>query len=197
MRAIGARGLDLLQRWEGCVLHVYLDVAGVPTIGWGHALGPGEAYPHGLTQAEADALLRRDLARFELAVEHAITVPLGEHQYDALVVWAYNVGTGAAVTSTLVRRLNAGEYGAVPTELLRWCRAGGRENAGLRARRQSEGELWSRPDDAPAAAAEPAPLDERERAALLAQVAVVARGEIDELEAGAPGGPTGEPPDAA
>ncbi|PSB66784.1 muraminidase, partial [filamentous cyanobacterium CCP1] len=92
-RQINAKGLRLLKAFEGLRLEAYLDPVGVWTIGYGTTSGvfPGMR----ITEAQAEAFLRRDLARFERAVSDLITVPLNEDQYSALVSFTYNVGEGA------------------------------------------------------------------------------------------------------
>lgn len=147
-------GLAALREREGVVYMAYRDSAGLLTIGCGHLLTQSELHSgkidglgdwrSGLTRSQADALLRRDLAAAEAAVAH-VTVPLTQHQHDALVSFAFNVGGGAFLGSTLLRLLNAGDYTAVPRQLQRWVFSGGREDPGLRARRQSEIAQWGTP----------------------------------------------------
>lgn len=72
-----------------------------------------------------------------------VTVPLQQHQVDALVSFVFNVGGGAFAESTLLRELNAGHYDAVPRELPRWVKADGKTLAGLVRRRQAEGTLFA------------------------------------------------------
>jgi len=139
---ISPDGIKKLMEWEGVVLHTYLDAAGLPTIGVGHLLQHGESYPNGLTLDGAMALLANDLIRFEAAVNKHVNVPLTQPQYDALVSFAFNVGVGAFKSSTLLKKLNTGDYEAVPTQLMRWTKAGGKQCNGLVARRKNEIELW-------------------------------------------------------
>ena len=93
--------------------------------------------------------MREDLAEAESAVERLIDVALNDHQFAALVCFTFNLGAGNLSRSTLRRRLNAGDYDAVPSELGRWVKAGGRTLAGLVRRRAAEGELFATPVDAP------------------------------------------------
>lgn len=99
-----AQGRALIMAREGCRLDAYQDSVGVWTIGTGHASGvvPGMT----ITREEADALLAEDLARFEKCINDNVRVALEQYEFDALVSWAFNVGAGAAATSTLVRLLN-------------------------------------------------------------------------------------------
>ena len=139
---ISANGLKKLIEWEGVVLHIYMDSAGLPTIGVGHLIQKGEDYSKGLTTTQAQDLLADDLQRFEEAVNESVTVLLDQNQYDTLVSFAFNVGVGAFRSSTLLKKLNAGDYTAVPEQLMRWTKAGGKPNDGLVARRKNEIKLW-------------------------------------------------------
>jgi lysozyme len=139
-------GLAFITRWEGLELHVYNDVAGYPTIGVGHLIvdsDPPEWKHRGITEEEALKLLSGDLVDAESAVEAYITWPLIQHQFDALVSFAFNVGGGALRASTLRKKLNAGEEGSVGSELVRWNKAGGEVVAGLTRRRQAESRLFN------------------------------------------------------
>ncbi len=144
----GHEGIVLIKSFEGCELQAYQDAVGVWTIGYGHTSAAGE--PHvvaGMTidQAEAEEMLRRDLVKYESAVEQSITVLLNPNQFDALVSFCYNVGPGNLAKSTLRRKLNAGDFDCVPRQLLRWNKAGKRVLRGLTRRRSAEGALWSTP----------------------------------------------------
>ena len=139
---ISDKGLALLERCEGFRAHVYNDVAGIPTIGYGHRLQPGESFPGGVTQPQAQLLLRHDLLCAQILVERLVKVPLTQGQFDALVDFVYNLGSGRLQGSTLLAELNAGKYDAVPAELLLWDRAGGRVVPQLAERRAAEVELW-------------------------------------------------------
>lgn len=101
-----------------------------------------ERFKRGLTQEEAVKLLRKDAATRSKAVDDLVNVPLTQTQFDALVSFVFNVGADAFRNSTLLRKLNAGDYASVPSELNRWTRAGGRVLSGLVTRRKAEGELF-------------------------------------------------------
>ncbi|MFT0892967.1 lysozyme [Pseudochelatococcus sp. G4_1912] len=130
-----------LKQWEGCRLNAYRDSAGVWTIGYGHT-GPDVKPGMQITQAQADKLLMDDLARFERAVDQGVKVPLTDNQFGTLVSFAFNIGVAAFEKSTLLRKLNAGDYNSVPSELARWVNAGGRRLQGLVNRRAAEAGLW-------------------------------------------------------
>jgi lysozyme len=137
---ISAKGLSLIKRWEGCRYTAYQCPAKVWTIGYGHTktCQPGMK----ITPAEAERLLRADLAGFESAVSKLVTVPLSQHQFDALVSFAFNVGTGALANSTLLSLLNRKNYLAAAEEFKRWTKAGNVTLKGLVDRREEEYDLF-------------------------------------------------------
>jgi GH24 family phage-related lysozyme (muramidase) len=137
------RGLEFIKKEEGCILHVYDDPAGNPTIGVGHLIKKGEEFGE-ITEEEALKILARDLKIAEGAINEYVQVPLNQNQFDALVSFVFNVGAGAFQGSTLLRLLNQGHYGAVPEQLAQWRKAGGQVLAGLVKRREREGELWGK-----------------------------------------------------
>lgn len=133
---------DKLKQWEGLRLTAYKDSGGVLTIGYGHT-GPDVKAGMTITEAQAEMLLMRDLSRFEQSVERSVKVPLTDNQFGALVSFAYNVGTSAFEGSTLLKKLNAGDYSSVPSQLARWNKVGGKVLAGLTNRRAAEAGLWA------------------------------------------------------
>lgn len=138
-------GRAFIGRHEGLRLAAYRDAAGVWTIGYGHTAAAGPPAPAaGMTigAAEAEAILGRDLARFEQAVTRLVAVPLTQAQFDALVSFAFNVGEGALARSTLLKKLNAGDVAGAAAEFGRWNKAGGRVLAGLTRRRAEERALF-------------------------------------------------------
>lgn len=156
---ISQEGLDLIKEFEGIRLEAYKCPAGVLTIGIGHtsAAGPPEVKPGmKITKKEAYDILNRDLDQYEDAVNKSVKVPLTQNQFNALVSFTYNVGVGAFEKSTLLKKLNQGQYSAVPGELMKWTKAGGKELPGLVRRRRAEAALWRGVD-------EKAPIDEYSR----------------------------------
>jgi len=143
MKTVSKTGIDLIKRFEGLRLSAYRDAVGVPTIGYGHTrtakLG------RKISEAEAESLLREDLDRFEKAVNAMVQVELGQHEFDALVSFAFNVGADALRKSTLLKLLHGGQRQAAADQLLRWDHAGGRQLAGLTDRRHAERDLFLRP----------------------------------------------------
>ena len=159
MATLSRKGAGFIAHFEGIYTHAYNDPVGHCTIGVGHLLhhGPctGREKPSSLTRGQAIELLRKDALGAAAAVDRHVTVPLTQAQYDALISFVFNVGEGAFAASTLLRRLNRGDYAAVPRELTRWTKAGSppRPLPGLVRRRTAEGELFSGGDYAPGPAA--------------------------------------------
>ncbi len=141
-------GLQFIATFEGFSSTVYLDAAGYPTIGYGHLITAKDP-PHikngPLSREESLALLAEDVKIAEAAVRRYISVPLTQSQFDALVSFTFNLGGGSLRDSTLRRKLNGGDYSSVPSELMRWVRAGGKVLNGLIRRRREEGLMFARP----------------------------------------------------
>jgi lysozyme len=123
---ISASGLAFIADREGFVDHVYHDVAGIPTIGFGHVMRHGD--PTSVTRDQAMVMLRHDVASAESAVNHDVTHALDQNQFDALVSFSFNCGTGALATSSLLEQVNAGNTRQAAKDFLPWChaRVGGR-----------------------------------------------------------------------
>jgi lysozyme len=137
-----AAGMELLKKSEGFSSRVYLDVAGFPTIGYGHRLLHPDSFPNGIDKPQAANLLLSDVRDAEQAVQRLVKVPITQGQFDALLDFCFNLGVGKLASSTLLKALNAGRYDEAVEQLLRWDRAGNRECAALKARREAEAELW-------------------------------------------------------
>jgi lysozyme len=153
---LSAEGLELIKRFEGFRSRQYTDVAGFPTIGYGHRIVPPESFPGGLSEPQAANLLARDVSAAELAVGHQVKVALTQGQFDALVDFCFNLGAGRLAGSTLLRVLNVGRYGDAVEQLLRWDLAAGEVNLGLKARREAELRLWkSAPQLCPVSSSQP------------------------------------------
>lgn len=143
---ISKTGIDLIKQFEGVRLKAYKCPAGVWTIGVGSTQPPVKPGME-ITNAQAMARLSKDLAQFEDAINNSVKVDLTQNQFDALVSFAFNVGIGAFQKSTLLKKLNAGQYDAVPGELMKWTKGGGKELPGLVRRRRAEAALWRGVDD--------------------------------------------------
>ena len=136
------RGIEFIKQWEGFAAQPYIDAVGIETIGYGHVIRQGENFPQGLYEEEATQLLIRDLERFETHVLRNVEVPISQSQFDALVSFCYNVGTGNFDKSTLKRKLNDYDYDGAADEFQRWNRAGGKVLTGLHRRRHAEAEMF-------------------------------------------------------
>ena len=140
--------IDLVKRFEGCRLHPYYDVAGVPTVGYGTIYGSsGERIritDAPITQAEADTLLNRDVAHSAASVARLCSgAKLSEGQAAALTDFTYNLGAGTFQHSTARQFILSGDLALVPEQMLRYVRAGGRVVPGLVKRREAEVEVWN------------------------------------------------------
>lgn len=138
------RCIELIKRFEGFSPKPYLCPAGYWTIGYGHVITAQDKdnYRDPITEAEAEALLKKDVFKAEKAVLRLIKVPLTDGQFDALVDFVFNLGGGALQRSTLRAKLNRGEYLDAADEFLKWVWAGGRKLKGLVRRRIAERELF-------------------------------------------------------
>ena len=156
-RQASEAALNLLQHFEqgpngGFSPVVYHDWAGHPTIGWGHVVRPGERFQQPISAAEASRLLTEDVARIVPSIAAALRnrPELTQSMFDAICCWAFNVGLGAALGSTLMARLKSRDWQAAADQFLRWDKAtnpktGKKERlAGLTRRRQAERELFLR-----------------------------------------------------
>lgn len=137
-------GISLIQGFEGCRLTSYQDGGGVWTIGYGRTAGVCAGMT--ITMDEANDFLVEDLVQTENFVNVYVTVPLSQHQFDALVSFTYNLGSGSLKRSTLLRLLNLGQYQNAADELLKWDHDNGVRVPGLTRRRNTERDLFLTPD---------------------------------------------------
>lgn len=164
MRLINDKGLEIIKSFEGIEdgdpstvnLDPYLCPANVWTIGWGHAivydnkLLKGKSnkkiayslYPNGLTMEQADKLLLSDTTSFSIQVENLIKVEVTDNQFSALVSFAYNIGIGGLSKSTLLRKLNLGDFIGASNEFPKWRMVGPKVSNGLVRRREAEKKLF-------------------------------------------------------
>jgi lysozyme len=149
-REINQAGIDLVKQFEGFYADAYICPAGVLTIGYGHT---GDVLEDQcIDEIAAETLLRADLHSACASVERLVNVPLSDNQFAALASFAFNCGAGNLAASTLLKKLNHGNYDAAPAELARWVKATDpatgkkRPLAGLVRRRSAEAELWLTPD---------------------------------------------------
>jgi len=130
---------------EGYRDKAYIPVPGDrPTLGHGsttHADGRPVKLGDTTTPTKALARTMMDVDKFEGGLRQCVRVPLYQHEYDSLVQFAYNIGPDALCKSTLMRKLNAGDYAGACNEMTKWVYAGGRKVQGLVNRREAERKL--------------------------------------------------------
>jgi GH24 family phage-related lysozyme (muramidase) len=173
LRGVYDKGLQLTKDSEGFRSHLYNDAAQYCTIAYGHLvkLAPCDGtepgvFLDGVTEPEGAELLRDDMETAERVVLTAVDVELSDGQYAALCDFVYNVGGGNFRRSTLRKVVNRNDFEQVPFQLRRWVKAGGRELAGLKKRREREIELFFEnieiPRAIPPAEADLSPIDIRQ-----------------------------------
>lgn len=143
MLSVSDRGLALIREYEGFAPAMYLCPAGKATIGYGHMVSEGEDFSERtITHAQAEALLRSDVAEVENAVNRLIEAKLTQNQFDALVSFTFNLGAAALARSTMRKCLNEGKYEYIAKEMMRWVYADGKVLDGLVRRRAAECKLF-------------------------------------------------------
>ena len=140
MKTTSIKGIELIKKHEGCRLQAYKCPAGVWTIGYGHTQGVKAG--QSITQAEADNYLKSDLKTFESFLNRA-GLRLNQNQFDALVSFIFNVGSGAFHGSTLKKKIQANPSDpTIRDEFRKWKNGGGRVLPGLVKRREDEANLY-------------------------------------------------------
>jgi lysozyme len=135
-------GFAMTKDFEGLRLAAYQDVAGVWTIGYGH-VGPEARPGKTITETEAESLLRVDLAGAVRCVNREVTEAISQAQFDAMVDFCFNAGCGSFVKSTLLQKVNLGDFEGAAAQFGLWVHAGGEAVAGLVRRRRAEAELFA------------------------------------------------------
>jgi lysozyme len=140
------RGIELIKHFEGVRSRPYRCAAGLFTVGVGHLIGNGKSLPESwnrtFTEEEINALLIRDLNRFEQGIRMYIKVPLRQCEHDSLCSFAFNLGLGTLQRSTLRQKINRGDKEGAAKEILKYCRAGGKIIKGLQRRREAEYKMF-------------------------------------------------------
>ena len=132
----------MVKHFEGFKAVAYLCPANVWTIGYGRTKNVKDGDITSMPQATRD--LEEELVEFGDQVHRVVDVELSQNEFDALTSWTYNLGVGNLQSSTLLKKLNAGDKDSVPSEMLRWNKAAGKVLAGLTTRRQAEADLWEK-----------------------------------------------------
>lgn len=139
-KVTSANGIELITEFEGLKLEAYKDSAGTWTIGYGHTSGVYEGQT--ITKDKAIEFLKQDIKSAENAVNNLVKVEINQNQFDALVSFTYNLGSGSLSRSTLLEKLNSGDIEGAADEFDRWVFAGGIKLAGLVRRRSTEKALF-------------------------------------------------------
>lgn len=143
---ISPKGLELIKEFEGFSANAYLCPAKIPTIGYGNTFySDGRKVKLGEQISKTDALELLELVAnkdFADKIFPAIKVPVAQNQFDAMCSLAYNIGVGNFLKSTLLKKVNAGDFVGASEEFLRWNKAGGKELLGLTKRRKREFDLF-------------------------------------------------------
>lgn len=144
---LSQKGLDLIKSFEGLSLTPYVCAGGINTIGYGNTY-----YTNGkkvtlqdakITILQAEELIKHSLSTYEKAVDSFCRDDISQSQFDALVSFAYNLGTGALQKSTLIKKVNANPKDVtIADEFLKWNKANGTVLKGLTRRRQAEANLY-------------------------------------------------------
>ena len=153
---VSPQGISLIKRFEGCHkkgkdgnYKAYRCIAGKWTIGYGHTYGVRSGMT--CTPEECDSFLNEDMNKAGAQIRQVVNVPLSQSQFDAIVSFVFNLGIGNFKSSTLLKKLNKGEYNSVPAELMKWnkARVDGilTELSGLTRRRAAEASLWALDND--------------------------------------------------
>ena len=143
---VSKRAIEMLKHHEGVRCKPYRDCVGLWTVGVGHLIGDGKSLPdewnRTLSMEEVDALLRKDLARFERGVSKFCPVQLTQGEFDALVSFSFNLGLGTFQRSTIRQALLRGDKETAMESLMKYCKAGGKILKGLQNRRLDERKLF-------------------------------------------------------
>jgi Phage-related lysozyme (muraminidase) len=142
---ISKQGLDFIKEFESFSSIPYVCAGGKLTIGYGHVVLKNENYIT-ITEERGLILLEKDVEVREGYINSLVKVKLSQNQYDALLSFIFNVGNEAFKNSTLLRKLNAGDYIGSADEFTRWNKAGGEVVLGLVRRRNSEKMMFLKED---------------------------------------------------
>lgn len=140
-------GISIIKQFEGFRPEAYLPTSDdVPTVGFGTTRIDGKPVPLGLkvTEEEAEELLKKDIRIAEETVSRLVDVDISQAQRDALISFVYNIGSGNFASSTLLKKLNEGDFEGAQKEFGRWNKQNKKELPGLTERRRAEAELFAK-----------------------------------------------------
>jgi lysozyme len=145
-------GLALVKKLEGFRARAYPDSGGKMTIGYGHLIVPGDGVPRGdiLEEVQATGLLKRDIQKAVDCVNGCVTSTINQNQFDALVIFAFNVGNHALQNSTLLKCVNKEDFDGASKQFMLWCKVHNAQGmfvevVGLKNRRKAEVALFNTP----------------------------------------------------
>jgi lysozyme len=144
---LSKRGLELIKKYEGFRANPYKCPAGVPTIGYGATYYPDgkrvKITDKAITEKQASDILKQMVIPYEKAVDTYCVDSINQNQFDALVSFAYNIGTNALKNSTLLKKLNVNANDpTIRDEFMKWVRGGGKKLPGLVRRRAEEADIY-------------------------------------------------------
>ena len=157
---LNQKAIDLIKSFEGLELKAYKDAVNVLTIGYGHTSMAGDPKVTPgmvITAQEAEAILVKDLQKYEGYVRQYVKVDLNDNQYGALVSFVYNLGPGNFKKSTLLKKVNTHDFTGAALEFAKWNKAGGKVLKGLTRRRAAEAALFKMPAFLPSEPVHPLP----------------------------------------
>ena len=152
-QTLSDNGIALLKKLEGFSARPYPDSAGKMTIGYGHVIVPGDGVAKDdiIEEVQATGLLKRDIQKAVDCVNGCIVTSINQNQFDALVIFTFNVGVSAFQNSTLARLVNASDFAKASDEFPKWCKIHTKQGMfvelrGLKNRRLAEQELFNKED---------------------------------------------------
>lgn len=137
----GKKGLELIKSFEGFSSKAYICPAGKPTIGWGHWIKSGELFSE-ITEEQAEILLMQDLSEAERTIINFVKKNINQDQFDSLASFIFNLGSDNFKKSTLLRRINEGDFHSAALQFSKWILSNGAPLKGLAKRRFAEAELF-------------------------------------------------------
>lgn len=141
-KQITEKGLNIIKKYESFYSLPYFCPAAFLTIGYGHVIKKNEFFQKAISMEEALDLLKKDVRVAENAVRHQIVYPINDNQFDALVSFTFNLGSGQLQRSTLRMKINRGDLVGASKEFLKYVFARGRKLNGLILRRKEESKLF-------------------------------------------------------
>lgn len=140
------QGIQLIKKFEGYRDRSYFCTSNHRTIGYGHKIKENEVVDEPLTKELGEALLQEDIEQAEDCIRKYVKVHLMQSQYDALVSFIFNIGEGNFKSSTLLKKLNEGDFEGAYNEFPRWIFSNKKKITGLLRRREAEREVFKRTD---------------------------------------------------